>query len=109
MKWFVTLLFIAYYSSVHVFTHVHIENGIAVVHTHPFKKAAGDTSHHHTSSAEIYLFQDLSTIQIESAGILLVNLHFYAQSLADLTKQPGDPGHSISYQGVCSLRAPPVA
>ena len=56
IKWLLPVLFIAYYSSVSLFTHVHVEHGTTIVHAHPFKKTADGTCHHHTSLAEIQLF-----------------------------------------------------
>lgn len=49
IKWLLPVLFIAYYSSVSLFTHVHVEHGTTIVHAHPFKKTADGTCHHHTS------------------------------------------------------------
>lgn len=40
IKWLLPVLFIAYYSSVSLFTHVHVEHGTTIVHAHPFKKTA---------------------------------------------------------------------
>ena len=59
IKWLLPVLFIAYYSSVSLFTHVHVEHGTTIVHAHPFKKTADGTCHHHTSLAEIQLFHML--------------------------------------------------
>lgn len=59
IKWLLPVLFIAYYSSVSLFTHVHVEHGTTIVHAHPFKKTADGTCHHHTSLAEIQLLYAL--------------------------------------------------
>ena len=40
VKWILPVVFILYYSSIAIFTHVHVENGTTIVHSHPFKKAA---------------------------------------------------------------------
>ena len=53
IKWLLPVLFISYYSSVSLFTHVHVEHGTTIVHAHPFKKTADGTCHHHASLAEI--------------------------------------------------------
>lgn len=68
IKWLLPVLFIAYYSSVSLFTHVHVEHGTTIVHAHPFKKTADGTCHHHTSLAEIQLFHMLSSISRDGRG-----------------------------------------
>lgn len=56
------LLFGWYYSSINMFSHVHIVNGVSVSHSH----MGGGTEHGHTDSQ--YLLIDLlSNFQIESA------------------------------------------
>lgn len=36
LKWLLPVIFIAYYSSITLFIHVHIEHGTTIVHSHPF-------------------------------------------------------------------------
>ena len=78
IKWLLPVLFIAYYSSVSLFTHVHVEHGTTIVHAHPFKKTADGTCHHHTSLAEIQLFHMLSSIYVMDGAIHLLRLQFYS-------------------------------
>ena len=78
IKWLLPVLFIAYYSSVSLFTHVHVEHGTTIVHAHPFKKTADGTCHHHTSLAEIQLFHMLSSIHVMDGAIHLLRLQFYS-------------------------------
>ncbi|AVM52625.1 hypothetical protein JN06_00645 [Bacteroides zoogleoformans] len=37
MKWFLPLLFIAYWGGITLFTHSHVVNGVIISHSHPFK------------------------------------------------------------------------
>ena len=54
MKYFLPLLFLAYWGGVTLFTHSHVVNGVIIVHSHPFK-----TGHQHTESqAETIFFLD---------------------------------------------------
>ena len=54
MKYFLPLLFLAYWGGVTLFTHSHVVNGVVIVHSHPFK-----TGHQHTESqAETIFFLD---------------------------------------------------
>ena len=101
IKWLLPVLFIAYYSSVSLFTHVHVEHGTTIVHAHPFKKTADGTCHHHTSLAEIQLFHMLSSIH-------LLRLQFYSLKISNLSESPVYPDHVTSVEGLRYLRAPPV-
>ena len=78
IKWLLPVLFIAYYSSVSLFTHVHVEHGTTIVHAHPFKKTADGTCHHHASLAEIQLFHMLSSIHVMDGAIHPLRLQFYS-------------------------------
>lgn len=99
IKWWLPVLFITYYSSVSLFTHVHIEYGTTIVHAHPFKKTADGTSHHHTSLAEIQLFHLLSSIQAMDGAILPLHLQFYAAQISNLSESPVYPDHVASIEG----------
>ena len=103
IKWLLPVLFIAYYSSVSLFTHVHVEHGTTIVHAHPFKKTADGTCHHHTSLAEIQLFHMLSSIHVMDGAIHLLRLQFYSLKISNLSESPVYPDQGLRY-----LRAPPV-
>lgn len=108
MKWLLPILFIAYYGSITSFIHVHIEHGVTIVHSHPFSKASGGASHHHTSLSEIQLFHILTSISVEDGAVHSLRLDFYTQQIAELTKVPVYPGYLLPVRGELSLRAPPV-
>ena len=88
IKWLLPVLFIAYYSSVSLFTHVHVEHGTTIVHAHPFKKTADGTCHHHASLAEIQLFHMLSSIHAMDGAIHPFRLHFYSSQISHLSESP---------------------
>ena len=46
MKWFLPVLFISYMAGITLFTHSHVVNGVTIVHSHPFERAADGTYHH---------------------------------------------------------------
>lgn len=52
------LLFAAYFAGINLFPHVHEENGVRIVHSHPYTKG-GETQHGHTSS-QLKLIENLS-------------------------------------------------
>ncbi|MDH6534595.1 hypothetical protein D0T51_05440 [Parabacteroides sp. 52] len=68
-KWLLPVLFSGYFILVSLFSHVHIYEGIAIVHAHPFKKNANSPQHTHTSFKEILFFQALSIIQATDGAI----------------------------------------
>lgn len=82
MKWLLPILFIAYYTSIASFMHVHIEHGVTIVHSHPFSKASGVPSHRHASLSEIQLFHILTTISAEDGAVHSLQLDFYTQQIA---------------------------
>lgn len=101
------LLFITYYSSVALFTHVHIEQGTTIVHAHPFASAGEEGSHHHGSLAEIQLFHQLSTIVAADGAVHFVNLPFYATLKIVLSESPVAAHYVEAVMGQLLLRAPP--
>ena len=107
IKWLLPVLFIAYYSSVSLFTHVHVEHGTTIVHAHPFKKTADGTCHHHASLAEIQLFHMLSSIHVMDGAIHPLRLQFYSLEVSNLSESPVYPDHVTSVEGLRYLRAPP--
>lgn len=107
MKWLLPVLFIAYYSSITLFMHAHIENGTTIVHSHPFGKKSGGVCHHHASLSEIQLFHILSTISVEDGAVHSLQLHFYALPISKISESPVYPDYLIPVPGKLSLRAPP--
>lgn len=108
MKWLLPVLFIAYYSSISFFMHVHIEHGVTIVHSHPFGKTSGGVYHHHASLSEIQLFHQLSTISVEDGAVDPLQLHSYTIQITKITETPVYPDYLIPIPGKLSLRAPPV-
>lgn len=109
IKWLLPVLFIAYYSGVSLFTHVHVERGVTIVHAHPFKKTADGSVHHHASLAEIQLFHQLSSVDAADGAIHPLRLQFYSLEISNLSESPVYPDHVASVEGARYLRAPPVA
>lgn len=60
LKYFLLILFLGYYGSITFFVHVHVVNGVTIVHSHPyniFKGKKGDKSppHHHSANSYIVI------------------------------------------------------
>ena len=52
-RYFLPILFVSYLVSFTFFAHVHVVNGVTIVHSHPFKKGAA----HKHSTVELLLIQ----------------------------------------------------
>ena len=63
-------LFIAYLGCLIAFTHVHIVNGVTIVHSHPYHKTDDGRPDHEHGYAEFQLLHQLSTIQISGAAFV---------------------------------------
>ncbi len=102
------ILFLGYYSSITFFTHSHIINGVAIVHSHPFNSdKRGDSSTAPHNSKELVIIQLLSefftTFFAFSFAILLFRALLYKIPLLFPNEGYAEPG------GYCTspLRAPP--
>lgn len=56
MRCFLPVLFVSYLVSITFFAHIHVVNGVTIVHSHPFKKGAA----HKHSTVELLLVHFLS-------------------------------------------------
>ncbi len=81
MRYFLLILFLGYYASIFSFTHTHIVNGIAIVHSHPYNPFSKDepVNHQHSTNGFILihiLSHFLTTVLflVFSIGILKVAL-----------------------------------
>lgn len=108
LKWLLPVIFIAYYGSITLFIHVHIEHGTTIVHSHPFGKLNGGACHHHASLSEIQLFHILTTLSVEDGAVHALYLNFSAQQIAEIVEYPVYPDYAHPDKGQLSLRAPPV-
>lgn len=102
------MIFIAYYGSITLFIHVHIEHGTTIVHSHPFGAKSGGACHHHASLSEIQLFHTLTTISVEDGAVYTYHLDFQAKQIAEIVEIPACPDYLVPVKGKLSLRAPPV-
>jgi len=103
-------LFLGYYGCITLFTHVHhIENGVVIVHSHPFRSGTekNPVNHQHTSEGYIlihYLNTFLKTILIATLLWASIKRCFIALKISDAEL-------SISLQSLIfphGLRAPPA-
>lgn len=102
-------LFIAYLGCIIAFTHIHIVNGVTIVHSHPYQKNDNGLPDHEHNYAEFQLLHQLSVLQIDGALFVAV-LPLALFSVVRLLKnKPVEPEFLIPIRGNLYLRAPPVS
>ena len=100
---FLMVLFCCYYSSISMFSHVHIANSSSIVHSH----LGGGTDHQHSES-QYAIIDILSQFQSESAfGFYSVGLPF--SQLSELYAVYSVPFYPHEFYPAYSLRGPPQA
>ena len=68
IRWLLPVLFICYYGGIISFTHVHVVNGVTIVHAHPYKGQDAAGGHQH-SLHELQLYHQLSVVSQEDDAI----------------------------------------
>lgn len=105
LRWILPVIFILYLGEIISFTHVHIVNGVTIVHSHPSQDKDGQHKH---SLQELQLFHSLSTIVVEDGAVSILSLFDFIPSFFQEieTQASGLLGKIcfIPYH----LRAPPV-
>lgn len=101
-------LFIAYLGCLIAFTHVHIVNGVTIVHSHPYSKTDDGRPDHDHSYAQFQLLHQLSTVQIGGALLVSILLAAFLSVLYKLSCNPVYPDYLLPVKGKLSLRAPPM-
>lgn len=101
-------LFIAYLGCLIAFTHVHIINGVTIVHSHPYQKNDDGTPGKEHTYAEFQLLHQLSTVQISGAAFISVLIPAAEGSVFQILCPPVCAAYLCAVPGKLSLRAPPV-
>ena len=104
MRYFLPILFVSYLASLTFFAHVHVVNGVTIVHSHPFKKGAA----HQHSTVELIHIHLLSHLMADGAAVVFA-LSLFIPFLLCLLLGCLQHIHFCSpYHGVIALRAPPA-
>lgn len=106
-RWFLPILFMTYFGIVSFFMHVHIVNGVTIVHSHPFSCDGNVPLDHSHSSSEVQLFIHLA--QFAALDGAVSQLHISAEMLLLRTLETVIPttSHTTTICAVLSWRAPP--
>ena len=81
-------LFIAYLGCIIAFTHVHIVNGVTIVHSHPYHKTDDGRPDHEHGYAEFQLLHQLSVLQITGAAFVAILLAAFYSFIRNLSFAP---------------------
>ena len=104
MRCFLPVLFVSYLVSITFFAHIHVVNGVTIVHSHPFKKGAA----HKHSTVELLLVHFLSHLTTDGAAVVFALSLFIPFLLCLLLGRPQHMHSHAPYHGVTALRAPPA-
>lgn len=108
LKSILPALFMAYVGCILAFTHVHVVNGVTIIHSHPYHLPTdGHTGHEHTLSF-FQLLQQLSVLQITGGLSAAFALKLFLAFLRKQLSRPVYPDHLLPILGPASLRAPPM-
>lgn len=103
-RYFLPILFVSYLVSFTFFAHVHVVNGVTIVHSHPFKKGAA----HKHSTVELLLIHFLSHLTADGAAVVFALSLFIPFLLYFLLGRSPYAHYHCPYHGVVGLRAPPA-
>ena len=107
LKIFLPVLFIMYMGCLIIFSHVHIVNGITIVHSHPFEKNVDGTPKEAHNYAEFQLLHQLTNIQIEDNATEYFVIRENPTSCYTLTISPVYPEILNPFIGNITWRGPP--
>ncbi|MBU1012261.1 MAG: hypothetical protein KKG99_04595 [Bacteroidetes bacterium] len=108
-KYFFFVLFIGYYASITLFTHTHIQNGVTIVHSHPFSNGTEKNPVKHQHTANGFLLIQVLSILITLVSFLSFSMGVLIAVLKKYILQKNEENLSICfYISSNGLRAPPL-
>jgi len=109
MRYFLLLLFLGYYGSITLFTHTHyIENGVIIVHSHPFSSGTAKNPLNHQHTAKAYVLIQLLSAFLTTVLFLVFSIEVFKTVSRKYITQKNDENFSdLSFLCSNGLRAPP--
>lgn len=107
MRFLLPAIFIGYIGIISLCTHVHVVDGVTIVHSHLFKNVPGQPSHSHTHAG----FQLIHAVTSYTSTTDVVLCFDFAAVCLDLPAVLCVLGTSVfvsAVPGVLSLRGPPA-
>ncbi|MEI6767155.1 MAG: hypothetical protein WCM76_16110 [Bacteroidota bacterium] len=110
VRYFLLVLFLAYYGSITLFIHTHVNNGVTIVHSHPFiSTTAKNPEKNRHSTNGLILIASLSQF-VSSAASPAFSIGFEAIYLLSAVFLRGEQHFAMScYHYSRGLRAPPLS
>lgn len=107
MKVLLPVIFTGYIGVMSFYTHVHVVDGVRIVHSHPFKKSLPGQPLHSHSSAEFQLIKSVTSFSLTPDVVA----HFEWKAVGIAWVKPLTASVTVFFRtvaaGVLSLRAPP--
>ncbi|MDO5523853.1 MAG: hypothetical protein Q4G48_07415 [Bacteroidia bacterium] len=100
-------MFASYIGAISFFTHTHIVNSIAYVHSHPFKK--GEKTHHTHTDNQLFLLELSFHTHLTPDVVPEFDLSDKSDVYRDINTVLYEGFHSVKNQVNTLLRAPPAA
>lgn len=97
-RYFLPILFVSYLVSLTFFAHVHVVNGVTIVHSHPFKKGAA----HEHSTVELIHIHFLSHLTTDGAAVIFALSLFIPFLLCLLLGRPQHMHSHAPYWSDCT-------
>lgn len=94
-------LFITFKASLVLFAHVHIINGVTIVHSHPYS----DKNHNHSLPQVVTIASAASLQAVEPVTVKIVEV--VRPLLCEMEHVSGVPSLSVRHAPCLRLRAPP--
>ena len=109
MRYFLLILFLGYYASITSFTHTHIVNGIAIVHSHPYNPFSKDKPVNHQHSENEFILIYFLSHFLTTVSVLAFTIDVYKTVFRKFILKNNDENFS-NLLFLCSngLRAPPL-
>jgi hypothetical protein len=109
MRYFLLLLFLGYYGSITFFTHTHIVNGVAIVHSHPYNPFSKDKPVNHQHSENEFILIYFLSHFLTTVSVLAFTIDVYKTVFRKFILKNNDENFS-NLPFLCSngLRAPPL-
>lgn len=107
LKILLPVIFIGYIAVLSLCTHVHIVDGIAIVHAHPYQNAQNHPIHTHTSGA-YQILSVLSSVLTTTDAVFHFTFNPLRVLLATLLPESRYEEYVPAVAGTLSLRAPPA-
>jgi len=109
MRYFLLILFLGYYVSITSFTHTHIVNRVAIVHSHPYNPFSKNKPINHQHSENEFILIYFLSHFLTTVSFLAFSIEVYKTVLQKFILQKNNENLS-NLIFLCSngLRAPPL-